>query len=1065
MHSWIRRVAIVVSAGVLLTLGSGDLFAQGVTTAAVQGTIRQADGDAPVEGAVITVTNRATGSRTQASSRSSGKFFIENVPVGGPYTIEVRAIGFESAKRDNVTLALGQRFVADFSLTKQIVQLQEIAVQAETGGDPIMNTAKTGVAQSISDTAINRLPILGRNFTDLVSTTPQVANVSGGVSAAGQNNRFNSIQIDGGINNDLFGLGSTGAPGGQAAAKSISLEAVKEFQVLVAPYDIRQGNFAGGLVNAVTQSGTNVFSGSVFGYLQDQNMVGTDINGARAAEFKVLQWGGTFGGAIIKDKLQFFGAADIQSKATPFNGITLAQSGANVGDAQRMIDHLNALGAAQWGGAGDAGPYTIENPNPTYFGKLTWSPTFNQNVSLSYNNVNASIDVLSRSQNGTYQLSSAAYQIDNNTNSLRLIWNGVFGGKYSNEFIGGWQSIRDNRPPNTTYPSILVASGTTGTQLVAGAERFSQANSLDQDIYELTDNLTFGLGDNRITIGTHNEFFHFNDVFFPQSIGQWTFANAGPIDGITNFENNTATRFDRALPLPIVNPSTGDTTYGSPNAVFNVNQLGFYVQDQFSLGKDVNLTIGLRADIPMFPDKPTYNPALDSLLGINTSVIPSGNTTWSPRLGFNWDVDGTGMTIVRGGAGFFGGRPAYVWMANAYGNTGMGQTQLTCTGANVPVFTLDPANQPTTCGAGPTQPIPTINYFDSNFKFEQNMKLSLGVDRRLPWNMVGTVDLLYTATENSLYLQDNNLVGVVGYATGEGNRARYGTNAVATGVATPSKVSTAFGPALEHINKSQDHAFSGTIQLQKRFTNGVEFNGGYTYSNAQDLMSLTSSIAFSNYGFATLNGTLDNRQLTTSSFDRPHRVVLSGTVDLPYDFSFSLIYTGVSGSPFGYVVNGDPNADGVGGTNREFNDMFYIPRDASDITMYGATPAASYDSLANFINSQSCMRNQRGQIMERNSCRNPWINQVNARLQKVIPTFRGQMMQFSLDVFNLLNLLDSQWGLVKQTSAFEGQSMVRLRGWDPLYNRGIYSLALPTLNRVDINASVWRIQLGGKYIF
>jgi len=459
MQSWIRRVMIAAVAGTLFAGGSTDLFAQGVTTAAVQGTVRQQQGGAPVDGAVITVTNRSTGARTQATSRSSGKFFIENVAVGGPYTIEVRAIGFEAAKRDNVTLALGQRFIADFTLTPQVVQLQEIAINAETGGDPIMNTAKTGVAQSISDTAINRLPILGRNFTDLVYTTPQMANVSGGVSAAGQNNRFNSIQIDGGINNDLFGLGATGAPGGQAAAKAISLEAVKEFQVLIAPYDIRQGNFAGGLVNAVTQSGSNTFSGSIFGYLQNQNMVGTNYNNERAADFKVLQWGGTFGGYIIKDKLQFFGAADIQSKSTPFNGITLAQSGANAGDAERMITHLDALGASQWGGAGSQGGFVIENPNPTYFGKLTWSPTFNQNVTLSYNNVAASIDVLARAQNGQWQLTSGAYSIDNNTNSLRLIWNGVFGGKYSNEFIGGYQTIRDNRPPNTTYPTIIVSSG------------------------------------------------------------------------------------------------------------------------------------------------------------------------------------------------------------------------------------------------------------------------------------------------------------------------------------------------------------------------------------------------------------------------------------------------------------------------------------------------------------------------------------------------------------------------------------------------------------------------------
>ncbi len=1068
MQSWFRRVAIATAVGVLFALGAGNLFAQGVTTAAVSGTVTQESG-AGVEGAMITVTNRATGAKLQSSTQANGRFSLENVPVGGPYTIEARGIGFEPSRRDNVMLSLGQRFIANFTLRQQVVELQEIAVNAETG-DPVMNTAKTGVGQSIGDTVINRLPILGRNFQDLVATTPQVASIGAGVSAAGQNNRFNSIQIDGGVNNDLFGLGATGAPGGQTSAKAISLEAVKEFQVLIAPYDVRQGNFAGGLLNAVTQSGSNKFGGSVFGYLQNQDLVGTDVNGEKAADFKVLQYGGTLSGAIIKDKLQYFAAADIQQRTTPFDGITLEESGANIGDAQRMIDHLDALGADQWGGAGDAGGFVIENPNPTFFGKLSWAPAANHNVSLSYNNVEASVDVISRRQNGDWQLTSGAYSIENNTNTLRLIWSAVFGGKYSNEFISGYQTIRDSRPPNSTYPTIIVGSGTTGTRLVAGAERFSQDNSLDQDVFELTDNLTVGLGDHRLTVGTHNEFFGFNNHFFPQSIGQWTFAN------IDSFENNAAVRFDRALPL----------TPGGPVSDFSVNQWGLYAQDQFNLGT-LALTVGLRWDNPIFPDSPTFNPTLDSLTSdgalwtggtINTSVMPSGNATWSPRIGFNWDVDGSGMTIVRGGVGYFGGRPAYVWMSNAYVNTGVTQTQLTCRNDNsnpddnVPGFSLDPSLQPTTCAgtAGVTPPIPTINYFDPDFKFEQNMKLSLGIDRRLPWGIIGTLDFLYTKSKNTLYIQDNNLQGVVDestltYATGEGNRARYGVNSLSSGSATPRKQTAAFGNVLEHLNKSEDHAFSGTIQLQKRFSNGVEFNGGYTYSNAQDVMSLTSSIAFSNYGFATLNGLLNDRELTTSAFDRPHRVVLSGTVNLPADFAFSLIYSGVSGNPFGYVINGDANADGVGGTNREFNDMFYIPRDRDDITMYGTTPAASYDSLANFINSQACLRNQRGQIMERNSCRNPWINRLDARLQKAVPTFNGQMMILSLDVFNLLNMIDSDWGLVKSTSVFEGQSMVRLRGWDPLYDRGIYSIALPTLNRVDPNSSVWRIQLGGKYIW
>ena len=641
---------------------------------------------------MITLTNRGTGAKTTATTQGNGKFFIENTPVGGPYSIEARAIGYESARRDNVMLSLGQRFISNFTLKQQVVELQEIAVNAETG-DPVMNTAKTGVAQSIGDTAINRLPVLGRNFQDLVATTPQMATNGSAVSAAGQNNRFNSIQIDGGVNNDLFGLGTSGVPGGQANAKAISIEAVKEFQVLIAPYDVRQGNFAGGLINAVTQSGSNKFGGSVFGYLQNQDLVGTDVNGEKAADFKVLQYGGTLSGAIIEDKLHYFAAADIQQRTTPFDGITLEESGAAPGDAERMINHLNALGADQWGGAGSAGGFLIENPNPTYFGKLTWAPTANHNVSLSYNNVEASVDVISRRQNTAWQLTSGAYSINNNTNSLRLIWSGVFGG--NDEFIGGWQSVRDKRDPDTTYPTIVVGSGTA--QLVAGAEEFSQANSLDQDAYELTDNLTVGIGDHRVTIGTHNEFFGFNNVFFPTSIGKWTFAN------IDSFENNAPVRLDRALPL----------IPGGPVADFSVNQWGLYAQDQFNLGT-LALTVGLRWDNPIFPDSPTYNPTLDSIMGINTSVMPSGNATWSPRLGFNWDVNGTGMTILRGGIGYFGGRPAYVWMSNAYGNTGMASTTLLCLDDNanpddnVPGFTLDPSLQPSACAGvgGVIRPFP-----------------------------------------------------------------------------------------------------------------------------------------------------------------------------------------------------------------------------------------------------------------------------------------------------------------------------------------------------------------------
>lgn len=1054
MTSWLRRAtAWAIAAGTVI-FAAGSLNAQGVSSAAVQGRVLQAGGQ-PVEGATVIITNASTGQRFQVQTRAGGRYTLDNVPPGGPYTISARGVGFQPNTRSGVQLALGQRFQADFELTQSVVQVQELQINGAV--DPLINKGRTGATSRISDSAIANLPTLTRNFTDLISTSPQVVAAPGGdPHIAGSNNRFNNIQIDGAVNNDLFGLGASGVPGGQTEnARPIPLDAVKEFQILVSPFDIRQGNFTGGLVNAITKSGTNEWHGDAWVQAQNEGLVGKDSAGNSATSFNTTRFGGSLGGPIVKDKAQFFLSADIQHSVAPYSGALLPTATDTV--ARNIADTMQSKYNVA---AGTQGTFNANNPATNIFAKVTAQAGDNGQIEISNNYGRTTADNIfaGRSINGNYALTSNMYQIQNTTNSTRLRWTSVFGQRYNNELIAGYQTIRDNRPPNSTFPTVIVQAG-GGLNVISGAERFSQANSLNQDIIELTDNLSFDLNaQNRLTVGTHNEFFGFKNVFFPQSLGQWTFSS------VANFNAGTPSQYTRALTAAQAGIAGGRTD--GPVANFDVRQFGFYAQDQWTPSPRMTVQIGLRADDPTFPVTPAFNQMLKDSMGINTGVFPSGNILWSPRVGVNYDVKGDQSLIIRGGAGVFSGRPPYVWLSNAYANTGLEQAQLTCNGAAAPFFSLDSAY--TQCaGGGPASvPTPTINVFDKNFKFPQTFRVALGADKRLPWGMVGSVDLLYALNYNSLYLNDANLAGVQGTLSGEGGRAVYGNPALANPTPIKATGGSRFAQVIVQTNQNNDYAYSAAFQVQKNFSDHVDFSAGYTYSRAFDEISLTSSIAASNLGFATLDGTLANRNVRPAAFDRPNKITISGTYHFPYSIDATLMYIGISGTPYAYVVSGDANFDGIGVSQQ--NDLFYVPKDSTDITMNGATAAArtaQFDSLNNYINRESCLAGQRGKIMQRDSCRNPWANYLNASLSWTLPQVRGQRLEISADVFNLLHLLNSDWGVVRTTSGFEGQNLVRRTGYDVVNQRNIYSLALPQQNVQSVSASRWRVQLGAKYAF
>lgn len=1075
MHRWLVGLCPSRTSGLALSaaLGVGGLVvaaappiqAQGVYTAAVQGTIRRADSSG-VDGAVVDLTNASNGERYQATTRTDGRYALENVPVGGPYRLSARAVGFTPQQLTGIRLGLGQRLTTDFSLVASTVTLQPVTVVSSR--DPLNDASRTGPASVVSDSAVHSLPSSDRDFQALLETTPAVSFTQGNLSIAGANTHFNNILVDGSVNNDLFGLADNGLPGGQVGTRAISLEAVDQLQLQVAPYDVRLGGFTGGLLNVVTKSGANTFHGSLFEYFRNQSLVGTDIFGQRVGNFSTHQFGGSISGPIVPDVAHFFLTLESRSTEQPVqslnanDAINIPNLGYTAGEALQIQRALAKVGM----NAGGFGPVSLGNPNPNVFGKVDLQLAANSVITLSENYVSGSRDFIDRGsiQSGSdYDFSSAGHRIKNWNSTTRADWTSAFGGRFSNDLIVAGTLVRDVRTPNSNFANIHVTDTTTNGNYVAGAEQFSQDNLLNQDVIEFTDNLTIALGSHHVTFGTHEEVYKFHNNFFPNSYGQWFFRSPNQLDsGIAN-------QYTIALPL----------RPGGPRAEFRSDQAGFYVQDQWTPTERLSLSAGVRLDVPIFPDKPLTNPTLLAQNGINTGVFPTGNVEVSPRIGFNYDVKGDRSTIIRGGTGLFQGRPEFVWLSNAFSNNGVLQTTLNCFGSDVPTFTPIRANQPTTCKGGgpPAPPIPTINYFDSRFAFPQVWRSSLGIDHDLGNGWFASLDGLYTITEHQLYILDQN-IAIQSRFAGEGNRPVYGAITDPTSFrTTPVRLNPNFGPILRHINRSGDYSYEITPQINKTFGAWAlgrygEVHASYTYEQSFDRMSLSSNIATSNYGFNVIDGTIFNRRLTPSEFTTPHQIKVSVTNMFPLGFKTSLFYVGRSGTPYSYAVFGDVSGTGVGSTH----DLIYVPKNENDITLadnsgallVGPAKDAVWNQLNTYINQTSCLSSARGQIIGRNACRNPWQNVLNARLAKEF-TVRQQSVEFAVDIFNLPNLINRGWGQYKQYTPFEDADLFSSQFFDVANNR--YAYTFTPVRKVVVTdptlfePSVWRMQFGMRYSF
>lgn len=1001
------RSFLVALATILLVIGLPSLGSGQTTTGGISGIVSGDQGVLPA--AQVQVKSNSTGFSRTVQTGDDGRYFITGLEIGS-YDVIARRLGFTPDTKSQ-RVELGQTAKLDFRLAPQASQLAAVTVRGNTSADLISPT-RMGAQTTITDSALRRSPSLNRNFTDFVGASPQISQKGPGNSGGGQNNRFNAIQIDGSLANDVFGLSSTLQPGGQAGAKQISLEAIKEYQILLSPFDVRQGYFSGFMVNAVTKSGSNTLHGTATYALRSEKLQ-RNVDYLRSAPFSQKQEGFWLGGPIIKDKVLFSIAPEFQQQSQPAGGPYIGQAaGASVPPAatQAAVDSLANILTTQYGFAnpGTSGLVTNENPLANFFARLDFiSLPHGSRLVTRYNYVKAQQDILSRSAT-RLSLSNNGYRFQSVTNSYlgQLFTNFTRG--ISNEALIGYTRIRDARVLPIFAPFVVISrvskpGGGTG-QLSAGSENSSQGNELDQDVTEITDNVTIPLGAHRITVGTKNEFYKVRNLFAQNSFGNVTF---GTLDSL---KNNTPSSSTLGIRI-------NSATDGAQR--FSARTLGFYIQDEFQPTTNLNLSMGLRLDMPGLTTKPGVNPTIQNALGINTSEVPRNTKQWSPRFGFNWDVTGNQINQLRGGTGMFMAQPAYVWLSNLFGNSGVdAYGNLLCNGmAAAPAMPQAGSPNATNCKNSTAAPAITVNTADPNLKFPETWRTTLAFDRVLPGNLVGTLEGIYTRSVYNFYYQNIGLLdNPIG--TDRNGRALYGDITSATGNVIVGRkpipgTSASLGDVIALSNtKTHDYSYSFTGQLVKRFSNSFEGSTAYTYARSYNVWDLTSSVAFSNWSFGrSYAGRQDAQDLYPSKWDVPHKFVFNGSYTFRTKTDVSMSFIGESGVPFEYVYGNDMNGD-----NGSANDLVYVPKDAHDLTEIqfsqngNLTPLMQQDSLEAFIVGHECLSSQRGAIMKRNSCRTPWTRQVNLSARQSIPTLSGHNLILQLDIFNFLNLLNKKWG-------------------------------------------------------
>jgi len=1046
------RSLFIVTLAVLFVLPA---MAQ-VTTGNLAGTVTDATG-AALPGVTVEAIHTPTGTHYQTVTEASGRFVLPSVKVGGPYKVTANLEGFKASQASNITVNLGS--TTEVGLKMQLSAVSE-SITVTARPDDIINPNKTGSTSTVAEKQIESLPTVNRSLQDMARTNPYFTidardDSQTAMQVAGRNNRYNNIQIDGAVNNDLFGLAATGTPGGQANTQPISLDAIEQIQLVVSPYDVRQGGFTGGGVNAVTRSGTNKLSGSVYGTKRNESSVGkvvpifdatkytgvgtgshTSIGDKPISNFDYSQYGARLGGAILQDKLFFFVNGERNRQTQP-NG-TSADGSAPTNYANATQDAIcgsPGCSAAQLRqdlitkysyDPGALGDIQQRTPSDLGFIRFDVNATSSNALTLRHNYVKGSTDVVANRTSTAFRYPTSIYSQADKTNSSVAQLNSVISSSMFNEGRIGYQTIKDARNTAVQFPSIEIGGANQNATLNAGTERFSGANSLDQKVTEITDDFTWVKGDHTMVFGTHNELFKFSNLFLSEFDGYYFYPTLAAFEKQDcsvgcEFRISYATGSDPKRPTQ-----------------FGAKQYGFYANDSYHASNNLTLQFGLRGDIPQFDDTPSFNQTVLSAIGQHTDRHPGEKMVYSPRVGFNWNPTVGGRQQLRGGIGIFAGRTPYVWISNAYGGTGVEQVALACRTVDkcaVPAFNPDPNNQPKLGAAGAL----SVDLVDPNFKFPRVLRATLGYDRDLFWGIRGSAEMLYSKTEEDVYYENLNYV-------------KTGTS-VLDGRPTYARATTQLVDATFLTNTNKGMERTETIQLSRPFTHGITVYGSYAHQSARSAFDATSSRAISNWRFQHSMGDIFTPTLGRSAFEIRNRFTLNATYDLttgPLTHSFGLYYNAQSGRPYSVLLGGDPNKD----TNTS-NDLLYLPGSGNFIlcpSQAGAptatnpcgTRTAIDASIFNLFAAKAGLDPSRPHIINKYESFEPWSRHLDFHYELGLPvhTIRTAV---TFDMQNLLHYLDKDYGNVYFV-ANQNITPVNYVGQDPTTGKPVYREASTTVD-------------------
>ncbi|PZV77538.1 carboxypeptidase family protein [Algoriphagus aquaeductus] len=1082
---------------VMLVMSTGLALSQGVTTSGISGTVTEANGQ-PLPGANVVATHLPSGTRYGAVSNLEGKYSIPGMRVGGPYRLSVSFIGFATQDVEGIVLSLGVFSNVNVTLVEDGQQLSEVLVTASPNS--LFSNERTGANTSIDNRTISKLPTISRRISDFTRLAPQ----ANGNSFAGQDGRLNNITVDGSYFNNSFGLG--GQPGDRTGVSPISLDAIEQISVNVAPYDVRQGNFTGAGVNTVTRSGTNEFEGSAYYFWRNNNNVGTQAgeNTFNPGDFTYRQIGFRVGGPIIKDKLFFFASFEDDQELRP--GTTWRANNGNEpieGNVTRVLaSDLDGLSTFLRNNFNyETGPYQgydNETLATKFLVKLDYNINDKNKLSVRYNHLDSSTDVLLSNSSSLgfgnrnlrpegLNFQNSNYSILENIRSIVAELNTRVRTNMSNSLIVGYTFQDESRGSRGTFFPMVDILNNGSVYTTFGFEPFTPNNELRYKTFQIQDNLQIFAGKHTITTGFSYEYYESENVFFPGSQSAYVYNSLEDFyrDANNFLANGNATPSGVDLRRFQVrwNNIPGSE---KPIQPLEVNYFGVYGQDEFQARNNLKLTVGLRIDVPFFGSTALRNEEVEKFFfkdpvgkyyNTRTDQLPEANILWSPRFGFNWDVFDNQKTQVRGGTGIFTGRPAYVWISNQVGNNGIltGFEQLDSR-ANQPLtsrpFNPDPnAYKPAEVSGTPAASY-ELALTDPNFKFPQVWRTNFAVDQKLPAGLVATAEFIYNSDVNGVAYYNANLPVYQSSFSGPDNRPRW----------TNNRINSKIPNAVTLTNQAIGNSWVASISLERPFANGLFVKTAYSYGESRNTVD-PGSIAAGTWFNNPVNRDPNNPTLGFSSNFMGHRIfaTASYTKDI-FKFgntSVSLFWEGRTIGNASYVFGGDLNGDG--GTS---NDLIYIPRSvdemnfqqytASGRTFTAAEQAAAWEA---YIQQDKYLSANRGKYAERGAVIMPMVYRADFSFaQQLFTNIKGKRnsLEFRVDILNVGNLLNQDWGigqtfnstqpLVVPSTAQGGPIGANGRPQYRLRNFGT-ELISETFRPTAGVADVWRMQFGLRYIF